>query len=41
MKKENEEIMELKHEADPLYKKIFYIVFIVCIVYLALIFLKS
>ncbi|MEE8575108.1 MAG: hypothetical protein V3T30_06820 [Thermodesulfobacteriota bacterium] len=38
MKKDNEEIMELKHEAKPGYKKIFLIVFALMILYLAVVF---
>lgn len=41
MKKEGEEIMELKHDGDPLYKKVFYIVLALGSLYLAFIFLKS
>lgn len=41
MKKENEEIMELSHEADPVYRKVFYIVFAILAAYLAFIFLRS
>ncbi|MCX8029993.1 MAG: hypothetical protein N3A59_00240 [Thermodesulfovibrionales bacterium] len=41
MKDHQEELMELKHEADPFYKKIFFIIFAICAVYLAFIFLKS
>lgn len=37
----HEELMELKHEGDPLYRKVFYIVFAVCSVYLALIFIRG
>lgn len=39
MKEEKEEIMELSHEPVPGYKKIFYIVFAVGILYLAAVFL--
>ncbi len=41
MKKENEEIMELKHEAVPIYKTIFYIVLALGSLYLAFILMKS
>lgn len=39
MKKEGEEIMELSHEPVPGYKKIFYIVITVGILYLGAVFL--
>ncbi len=41
MKKENEEIMELSHEADPFYRKVFYIVLGTLSAYLAFIFIRS
>ncbi len=41
MKEEHEELMELKHDPDPYYKKAFPIVFIIFAVYLAFIFLRS
>jgi hypothetical protein len=36
-----EELQELHHEAVPGYKKIFFIVFVVCIIYLALILITT
>ncbi|GEM_PF-5093742 len=36
-----EEKMELSHEADPFYKKVFPIVFAILAAYLAFIFLKT
>lgn len=41
MVEEHKEIMELKHEAVPGYKKIFYIILAIGSLYLAFIFLKS
>jgi hypothetical protein len=41
MKNENDEIMELKHEPEPGYRTIFYIVMAVASLYLAIIFLKT
>ena len=39
MKEKTKEIMELRHEPVPGYKKIFYIVFAVGVLYLAAVFL--
>lgn len=41
MKKEDEELMELKHEAEPGYKTYFYIAITIAILYLAMIFIKG
>jgi hypothetical protein len=41
MKKEDEELMELKHEAEPGYRTYFYIAITIAILYLALIFIKG
>ncbi len=38
MKKEKEELMELRHEPVPGYKKFFFIVFAVGVLYLAAVF---
>lgn len=39
MKDEEGVIMELKHEAVPGYRKIFYVVFAIGIIYLSIVFL--
>jgi hypothetical protein len=41
MNKEHEEVMELKHEPDPGYRTVFYIVLAAASLYLAIIFLKT
>jgi len=41
MKKESEEIMELKHEPEPGYRTIFYIALAAAGLYLAIILLKT
>ncbi|ODA44634.1 hypothetical protein THER_0681 [Thermodesulfovibrio sp. N1] len=41
MKNEKNELKELKHETDPFYRKVFYVVFFVCLVYIFYIFLKG
>jgi len=41
MKEENKELMELKHEGDPLYIKVFFIVLGILSIYLAFIFLRG
>lgn len=41
MKEEHSELQELKHEAVPIYKTIFYIVLALGSLYFAFIFLKS
>jgi len=39
MKKEHQELMELKHEPEPGYRTIFYIVLSIAVVYLSMIFI--
>lgn len=39
MKKEHEELMELRHEPVPGYKKIFYVIFAIGVSYLCAVFL--
>jgi hypothetical protein len=41
MKKQQEERMELSHEADPKYRTVFHVVLILAVLYLGLVFLKS
>ena len=41
MKKEKEELMELKHDPEPGYRPIFYIVFAIAVLYLGIIFLSG
>ncbi len=41
MIKEKEEIMELKHDPEPGYRTIFYIVFSIAVLSLAIIFLSG
>lgn len=41
MKKKHEELLELKHEPEPRYRTIFYIVMAAASLYLAIIFLKT
>jgi hypothetical protein len=41
MKKEDEELMELKHDAEPGYRTFFYIVMTVAVLYLAFIFIRG
>jgi hypothetical protein len=41
MKKEHEEVMELKHDPEPGYRTAFYIALAAASLYLALIFLKT
>ena len=41
MKKEDEELMELKHEAEPGYKTLFYIAITVAVLYLVVIFFRG
>ena len=41
MKKENEELMELKHDPEPGYKAYFYIALAIAILYLAVIFIRG
>ena len=41
MKKEDEELMELKHEAEPGYRTYFYIAITIAIIYLAVIFIRG
>ncbi|MDP6685447.1 MAG: hypothetical protein QGI05_00685 [Candidatus Omnitrophota bacterium] len=41
MKKEKEEVMELKHDPEPGYRTIFYIVFPIAVLYLGIIFLSG
>lgn len=41
MEKEHKEIMELKHEPEPGYRTVFYIVMAVASLYLAIILLRT
>ena len=41
MKKDDEELMELKHEAEPGYRTYFYIVITVAVLYLAVILIRG
>lgn len=41
MKKEHEELMELKHDPEPGFKTYFYIAITVAVLYLAVIFIRG
>ena len=40
MKKEHQEIMELKHEPEPGYRTAFYIVLTIAVIYLGMMFIQ-